>query len=78
MNINNEVGTVLFGLSVLYIIVYIINVTLLYLRARKVRTFSKGIKSLKFQTYNGTWKKYVKRYLKEDEKNFKNFNEIIA
>lgn len=70
MNINNEVGTVLFVLSVLYIVVYVINVALLYLKARKVRTFSKGIKSLKFQTYNKTWQRYVKRYLKGGETNF--------
>ena len=75
MNINNGVGTILFGLSVLYIIVYVINVTLLYLRARKVRTFGKGIKSLKFQTYNRTWKRYVKRHLKEGDTNF---NETIV
>jgi hypothetical protein len=70
MNMSNEVGTLLFGLSVLYIIGYAINVTLLYLKARKVRTFSKGIKSLKFQTYNMTWQRYVKRYLKGGGTNF--------
>jgi len=69
MNIYNEVTMILFGLSVLYIFVYIIDVILLYYKARKVRTFSKGIKNLKFQTYNRTWQKYVKRYLKEDGTN---------
>jgi len=69
MNIYNEVTMILFGLSVLYIFVYIIDVILLYYNARKVRTFSKGIKNLKFQTYNRTWQKYVKRYLKEDGTN---------
>lgn len=70
MNINNEMGMVLFGLSVLYIIVYAINLALLYSIARKVSTSSKGIKNLKFQTYNRTWQRYVKRYLKEDKINF--------
>lgn len=56
----NQIGLVLLGASVLYIMVYIVNLFVLYMNARRVRTSSKGIKRLKFQTANKTWRKYMK------------------
>ena len=49
--------------------IYIIILLVSYSMARKIRTSSRGIKMLKFQTYNGIWKKYVeKMYRKESER----------
>ena len=63
---NDTVGIILFGASILYIIVYAVKLVALYIKARKILTSSKGIKSLKFQTSNNTWKKYVKKYVKKE------------
>ena len=60
---SNIVGIILLGASILYIFVYAVNLVILYIKARKVRTLSKGIKKLKFQTANKTWKKYMKKYM---------------
>ena len=65
---NNIVGIILLGASILYIIVYAINLVVLYIKARKIRTSSKGIKRLKFQTANNTWKKYMKKYTEDTKK----------
>ena len=59
---NNILGIILLGMSILYIIVYAVNLVVLYIKARKIRTLGKGIKRLKFQTANNTWKKYMKKY----------------
>lgn len=55
-----EVGMILFGGALLYIFFYTINLIMLYMRAKRIRTSSKGIKKLKFQDANNIWRKYMK------------------
>lgn len=57
----DKIGAILLGGVILYLIIYIIGIFVLYSSARKVRTCSRGIKALRFQTYNNTWRKYVKK-----------------
>lgn len=59
-----RIGLILLGTSILYIMVYVVNLFVLYMRAKRVRTSSKGIKRLKFQTANNTWKKFMRHYEK--------------
>lgn len=60
INENGIIGMILFGGVLLYILFYIINIMILYLKAKRNHTSNKGIKRLKFQDANNTWRKYMK------------------